>query len=132
MPKSIEDMLDPILSLRHASKLLGVCPTTVRRWTNKGVLPCERTPGNQRRFRLSAVMDFMGTLRTPHPSELMSEPLKRRVALALSERRHGPKYSVKQIAALFGIFPSQMQSLLYTAIREEERDGEEASDVEPE
>jgi len=39
--------------------LLGVCPTTVRRYTNRGALRCMRTPGNQRRFRLSDILEFM-------------------------------------------------------------------------
>ena len=38
---------------------LGVCATSVRRYTNRGLLKCFRTPGNQRRFRLSDVLDFM-------------------------------------------------------------------------
>ncbi|MGB9607317.1 MAG: helix-turn-helix domain-containing protein [bacterium] len=31
----------------------------MRRWTNKGILPSFRTPGNQRRFRLSDVLKFI-------------------------------------------------------------------------
>jgi len=38
-----------------------VCPTTVRRYTNRGVLKHYRTPGNQRRFKLSEVLVFMET-----------------------------------------------------------------------
>lgn len=52
-------LLDPTLTLRECALLLGVCPTTVRRYTNRGLLSCYRTPGNQRRFRLSDVLDFM-------------------------------------------------------------------------
>ncbi len=55
----IERLLDPTLSLSETSTLIGVCPTTVRRYTNRGVLKCFRTPGNQRRFRLSDVLDFI-------------------------------------------------------------------------
>jgi len=55
----IERPLDPTLTLQEVAMLLGVCPTTVRRYTNRGVLRCFRTPGNQRRFRLSDVLDFM-------------------------------------------------------------------------
>ncbi len=55
----IERMLDPTLTLRETATLLGVCPTTVRRYTKRGVLKCFRTPGNQRRFRLSDVLDFI-------------------------------------------------------------------------
>jgi excisionase family DNA binding protein len=55
----VQRLLDPVLSLEEAAILLNVCPTTVRRYTNRGVLKCDRTPGNQRRFRLSEIMTFM-------------------------------------------------------------------------
>ncbi|HEY3396519.1 MAG TPA: helix-turn-helix domain-containing protein [Armatimonadota bacterium] len=55
----IERLLDPVLSINEAATLLGVCSTSIRRYTNRGVLRCFRTPGNQRRFRLSDVLDFM-------------------------------------------------------------------------
>ena len=34
----IERLLDPILSLEDTARLLNVCPTTVRRYTNRGIL----------------------------------------------------------------------------------------------
>lgn len=52
-------LLDPILTLAETAILLGVCPETVRRYTNRGVLPCFRTSGNYRRFRLSEVLAFL-------------------------------------------------------------------------
>jgi excisionase family DNA binding protein len=55
----IERLLDPSVSLEDAARLLNVCPTTVRRYTNRGVLRHFRTAGNQRRFRLSDVLAFM-------------------------------------------------------------------------
>ncbi len=55
----VQRLLDPTLTLREASLLLDVCPTTVRRYTNRGLLKCFRTPGNQRRFHLSDVLEFM-------------------------------------------------------------------------
>ena len=55
----VERLLDPTLTLSETAALLGVCPTTVRRYTKRGVLKCFRTPGNQRRFRLSDVLDFI-------------------------------------------------------------------------
>ncbi len=55
----VERLLDPTLTLSETAILLGVCPTTVRRYTKRGVLKCFRTPGNQRRFRLSDVLDFI-------------------------------------------------------------------------
>jgi len=55
----IERLLDPHLTLQETAKVLDVCPTTVRRYTNRGLLAHYRTPGNQRRFRLSDVLAFM-------------------------------------------------------------------------
>ena len=56
----VQRLLDPELTLEETARLLDVCPTTVRRYTNKGQLRCFRTPGNQRRFRLSDIVEFMG------------------------------------------------------------------------
>ena len=55
----ISRLLDPTLTLDETARLLEVCPTTVRRWTNKGALPCERSAGNQRRFKLSSIEAFL-------------------------------------------------------------------------
>lgn len=55
----IENLLDPVISLDEAAVILNVCKTTVRRYTNGGKLECIRTPGNQRRFRLSNVLEFL-------------------------------------------------------------------------
>ncbi|HEY3297626.1 MAG TPA: helix-turn-helix domain-containing protein [Armatimonadota bacterium] len=55
----LERLLDPQISLEDTARILNVCPTTVRRYTNRGLLKHIRTAGNQRRFRLSDVLTFM-------------------------------------------------------------------------
>ena len=55
----IRRLLDPELSLEETARLLGVCPATVRRYTNRGWLAHHRTTGGQRRFRLSSVVKFV-------------------------------------------------------------------------
>lgn len=55
----VQRLLDPTLSLEDTARLLNVCPTTVRRYTNKGLLTHQRTAGDQRRFRLSDVLAFL-------------------------------------------------------------------------
>ncbi len=55
----IQRLVDPTLTLEETARLLNVCPTTVRRYTNRGVLRHHRTAGNQRRFRLSDVLGFV-------------------------------------------------------------------------
>ncbi len=52
-------LLDPELSLEEVSRLLGVCPATVRRYTNRNWLDHHRTKGGQRRFRLTSVVKFV-------------------------------------------------------------------------
>ena len=59
----IERLLDPQLSLEETSRLLGVCPATVRRYTNRGWLDHHRTTGGQRRFKLSDIVVFCGQTR---------------------------------------------------------------------
>ena len=58
----IQRLLDPTISLEETARILNVCPTTVRRYTNRGSLKHLRTAGNQRRFRLSDVLVFMESL----------------------------------------------------------------------
>lgn len=55
----VRRLLDPEITLEETARLLGVCPATVRRYTNRGWLPCHRTKGGQRRFRLSGVVSFV-------------------------------------------------------------------------
>lgn len=55
----IRRLVDPVLTLEDVSRLLGVCPATVRRYTNRGWLEHHRTVGGQRRFRLSGLAKFV-------------------------------------------------------------------------
>jgi len=55
----IERLINPTISLDEAAKIMNVCKATLRRYTAKGILPHYRTPGNQRRFKLNDVLNFM-------------------------------------------------------------------------
>ena len=55
----LQRVLNPELNLEETSRLLGVCPATVRRYTNRGWISHHRTKGGQRRFRLSDVAKFV-------------------------------------------------------------------------
>jgi excisionase family DNA binding protein len=55
----IRRLLNPELSLEEISRLLGVCPATIRRYTNREWLTHHRTKGGQRRFWLSDVVKFV-------------------------------------------------------------------------
>lgn len=80
---------DELLSLKDAARLLGVHPSTVRLWSNQGLLPVHRTQGGHRRFRRSEVMLWAGTRhkpRTIEPERLISEAI-RTVRTQISEGR---------------------------------------------
>jgi putative resolvase len=52
--------MNKLLSIKEASKLLGVSESTLRRWEKeKKLIPDERTKGNQRRYRLSSIRPEM-------------------------------------------------------------------------
>ena len=55
--------MDDWLSLSDAAKLLGVHPSTVRLWSDKGVLPTHRTSGGHRRYRRNEVILWAKTAR---------------------------------------------------------------------
>ncbi len=55
----IHRLADPTLTLEETARLLDVCTATVRRYANRGHLSHHRTIGQQRRFRLSDVLQFL-------------------------------------------------------------------------
>ncbi len=62
------------LSIRDASRLLGVHIGTVREWADSGVLTSYRTPGGHRRFSALDIDTFIkrqkaGQVSTPSPAE---------------------------------------------------------------
>lgn len=50
------------LDLSAAANYLGVHFTTLRRWTDAGEVPCIRTPGGRRRYRLAELTTFLASL----------------------------------------------------------------------
>ena len=62
-----------LLSPRHAAEKLGISIDSLRRWEQQGILPSERTPGNQRRFHeedILAVLNNRPLHRSPPQSRL--------------------------------------------------------------
>ncbi len=57
------------LSLSQAASLLGVHPSTVRQWADKGRIPVHRTQGNHRRFMRSEIELWVGISRQPRLPE---------------------------------------------------------------
>lgn len=44
-----------LISLKEAAKIIGMHPSTVRLWTDKGIIPAHRTVGGHRRYRRADV-----------------------------------------------------------------------------
>lgn len=70
----IARLTDPVLTLEETARLLGVCPATVRRYTDRGWLRCFRTEGNQRRFKLSDIVAFLEEQAMRQPRGNRSHP----------------------------------------------------------
>ncbi|MGZ9222881.1 MAG: MerR family DNA-binding transcriptional regulator, partial [Anaerolineales bacterium] len=71
-------MTDEWLSLSDAAKLLGVHPSTIRLWSDKGVLPTHRTSGGHRRYRRDEVSLWAKTAREVRvePESIMYTAMK--------------------------------------------------------
>jgi excisionase family DNA binding protein len=54
---------DTWLKLTEAARLLGVHPSTVRLWSDKGILPTHRTSGGHRRYLKSEIELWQNTTR---------------------------------------------------------------------
>ena len=77
------------LSLSAAAELLGVHPSTVRLWSDKGLLPVHRTKGGHRRYKHSEVLLWAQTSReerTVQPEDMMQSAI-RNVRIQITEGR---------------------------------------------
>lgn len=57
------------LSLSKVAQVLGVHPSTVRNWSDQGVLPVHRTQGGHRRYLRSEVELWMQSQRAGNPAD---------------------------------------------------------------
>lgn len=67
--KIIEKLLDPEVTLQEAAILLTISRATLRRYSDKGLISCIKTPTGQRKFKLSSLLEFQekrGRLNLPH------------------------------------------------------------------
>ncbi|MBE0681907.1 MAG: helix-turn-helix domain-containing protein [Anaerolineales bacterium] len=80
-------MTDEWLSLSDAAKILGVHPSTVRLWSDKGVLPVHKTQGGHRRYKRSEISlwaESSQRSREIEPEKMMQEVI-RNVRMQISE-----------------------------------------------
>lgn len=87
--------MNKLLSIKEASKLLGVSESTLRRWEReKKLIPDERTKGNQRRYRLSSI----------RPEMVYGQKIERKTIAYARVSSHGQKADLerqKQVLELY-------------------------------
>lgn len=84
-------MTDEWLSLSDAAKLLGVHPSTVRLWSDKGALPVHKTQGGHRRYKRGEILLWAESNSTskeePLEPEGMMQEVVKNVRMQISEGR---------------------------------------------
>jgi len=66
----MRDNISEWLTLTQAAELLGVHPSTVRRWSDKGCIPVHRTEGKHRRYRRGEIELWAQTARQSNAAGL--------------------------------------------------------------
>ncbi|HKI53087.1 MAG TPA: helix-turn-helix domain-containing protein [Anaerolineales bacterium] len=84
-------MADEWLTLSNAAKLLGVHPSTVRLWSDKGALPVHKTQGGHRRYKRGEILlwaeaNSKSREEAIEPEGMMNEVVKN-VRMQISEGR---------------------------------------------
>jgi excisionase family DNA binding protein len=80
-------MTDKWLSLSDAARVLGVHSSTVRLWSDKGVLPTHKTQGGHRRYKYDEIALWAESKQKPgevEPEHMMQEVIKT-VRMQISE-----------------------------------------------
>lgn len=75
------------LNLSDAAALLGVHPSTLRSWADRGDIPAHRTPGKHRRFRRADIEQWANSRREAHhsPGQLIVENVLGRTRMQMAE-----------------------------------------------
>jgi excisionase family DNA binding protein len=73
------------VTLGEASRMLGIAPATLRRWSDAGRVRAFTTPGGHRRYRRSALERLIPTDRSERPSLVRSGMTTSRVVRAYRE-----------------------------------------------
>jgi excisionase family DNA binding protein len=80
---------DEWLNLSQAAEVLGVHPSTLRGWADRGELPAHRTPGRHRRFRRADVEAWAAARRESRPfaGQMIVENALGRTRMQMAEGR---------------------------------------------
>lgn len=85
------------LSPRDAAEKLGISPDTLRRWERDGLIPCERTPGGQRRYREADICALLEREPGDHAPRIPSAVLTARAVHSTTKRP--PSTAASQITS---------------------------------
>jgi excisionase family DNA binding protein len=82
-------MTEEWLSLSDAAKVLGVHPSTVRLWSDKGAIPTHKTQGGHRRYKRSEITLWAESnqMSSEIEPEHMMQEVVRNVRMQISEGR---------------------------------------------
>jgi hypothetical protein len=120
------------LGLGEASRLLGVAPGTLRRWSDSGRVAAFTTPGGHRRYRRSYLEQLIGGERTVRPSLARSGMTTSRLVRAYRQEARAAARSVPWIYELGEEqrewFRHHGRRLAEALLAHLESDGDEASD----
>lgn len=90
------------MSLGEASRLLGVAPGTLRRWSDSGQLPAFTTPGGHRRYQRSLLERMLPRERQARPSLARSGMTPARLARAYRSEARSSSRQLAWVVALSG------------------------------
>jgi excisionase family DNA binding protein len=97
---------DELLRPREVADLFGVRPATIARWAREGRLTPLRTPGGHRRYVRSSVREALNTDREPD-----------RAFVEDAVRLYNEGWSIRQVAARFGLGYGAMRRILRGQVR---------------
>ncbi len=86
MKPPVQPSVDSLLSSKAAGRVLGVGPTTIQRWIDRGYLPAHRTQGGHRRVRLEDLVVYARVHGLPLASEFDLPPASRCILVIDDDR----------------------------------------------
>lgn len=125
---------DDVITLPQAAHLLGVGPTTLKRWSDQGRIPHTRTPGGHRRFLRSVILDFRAVVDPRAGAAMGAPPLAVRMgdpaewvdranALADADRMEAALVSLRATSASWGDVADEVLNDFVHGLRMRHREG---------